>query len=506
MGTKAQSTFPDILRAAADGDVETLKLMLDRVSANTTNSIGQGTLHLAAMWGHLDAVRVLINARANVNMSNEFGVTPLHYAAEHSRYSVAALLIEHGANKKSVARNGFVPWECAKAGADDLRALLGAPTLEVHKAVKHSDLPLLTKLVSDGADLSETDTDGQTAMHLAIVADLPKCGDEACADTDCTLEHGGKKAGAIEMLQALLAAGTVASTAADLARGLCTRAEVAEGRSYTPFHLAARLGTSKMMEMLLGAAPVEEETGEIVRVVLEMRTHLSGEYYGSSNWGKKDADGELEELDNEDMTMLHLALERLEPDEDEDSDDDEEMVDVSEAPDGLTDKQRDEAAARAEATKIATMLIEKGADVNAPDSKGRTAIHQAVAVGEHAIARKLLDSKADPTIGCKAIGMANNVLHQATQKGDGAMIKLLMDAKAAAGGDAPVAKLDVNATGQNGFTPLALAARSGCEAAAKALLEGGADPKIVIVGGKSALDLARLNKKAAIVKLFGAEM
>ena len=36
--------------------------------------------------------------------------------------------------------------------------------------------------------------------------------------------------------------------------------------------------------------------------------------------------------------------------------------------------------------------------------------------------------------------------------------------------------------------------------------EGGADPKIVIVGGKSALDLARLNKKAAIVKLFGAEM
>jgi hypothetical protein len=38
---------------------------------------------------------------------------------------------------------------------------------------------------------------------------------------------------------------------------------------------------------------------------------------------------------------------------------------------------------------------------------------------------------------------------------------------------------------------------------AAALLEGGADPALVMANGKSALDVARVNKKAAIVKLLG---
>ena len=63
--------------------------------------------------------------------------------------------------------------------------------------------------------------------------------------------------------------------------------------------------------------------------------------------------------------------------------------------------------------------------------------------------------------------------------------------------------LDVDATGQNGLTPLCLAARANKEACARALVEGGADPKVVTAFGKSALDIARTNKRAAILRIFG---
>ena len=41
-------------------------------------------------------------------------------------------------------------------------------------------------------------------------------------------------------------------------------------------------------------------------------------------------------------------------------------------------------------------------------------------------------------------------------------------------------------------------------AAARALLEGGAQPRAPTANGKSALDIARLNRRAAIVELFEA--
>ena len=80
------------------------------------------------------------------------------------------------------------------------------------------------------------------------------------------------------------------------------------------------------------------------------------------------------------------------------------------------------------------------------------------------------------------------------------------DASGSLGGGAaaPTAvALDVDCEGQSGWTPLCLAARSGNVVAATALLAKGADCKKVTAGGKSALDLARINKRTAILTLFG---
>jgi ankyrin repeat protein len=109
----------------------------------------------------------------------------------------------------------------------------------------------------------------------------------------------------------------------------------------------------------------------------------------------------------------------------------------------------------------------------------------------------LLTAGADPTMGCKAIGMANTALHQAVVRGDAATVRLLLRA---------ATHLDVSAAGQGGLTPLCLAARGNQVACARALLEFGADPNAVTPFGRSALALARINHRSAILQLFGADV
>lgn len=207
------------------------------------------------------------------------------------------------------------------------------------------------------------------------------------------------------------------------------------------------------------------------------------------------------------MSLLHLAIDRLLPDDDEDDDEDIPLEDLAKLLlDDAASTDNLEKLKKEKVLELVRTLIDVGVDVNALDAQGRAPLHQAVGAGLHDVAQLLLDAQADPTIGGKAIGMQNNALHQATLRNDAKMIRLLLSAADSAvklgGGSSPAAALKVGSAGQGGWTALALAARSGHEAAVKALLEGGADPTAAMANGKSALDIARLNKKAGIVALL----
>ncbi len=85
--------------AATNGDTETVLTHLHNgIDVNTTFPIVETQpLMVAAAFGHVDTVRVLLDAGADVNAKDLTGWTPLHAAAFKGNLEIVRLLLERGA-------------------------------------------------------------------------------------------------------------------------------------------------------------------------------------------------------------------------------------------------------------------------------------------------------------------------------------------------------------------------------------------------------------------------
>ncbi|KAK3273520.1 hypothetical protein CYMTET_18244 [Cymbomonas tetramitiformis] len=119
------------------------------------------------------------------------------------------------------------------------------------------------------------------------------------------------------------------------------------------------------------------------------------------------------------------------------------------------------AAAERGMVEMLRVLVDKGAEVDAEDGAGRTALTVALAFGQEAAARALLEAGA----GVNA-GTGRRPLHGAAEGGMMEILRELVDKGA-----------DVEAEDGEGRTALMLALVFGQEAAAQALLEAGAGVK-----------------------------
>ena len=124
--TTAYFTTPnDILIGAAQrNDVPAIQTCVYVSGANPSyaNHVGQTPLHIAALWGNVDALNTLIAAGADLNAQNIFnGATPLHicmegrHALEHGdprdREACARRLLEAGANARLLDKNENAPYQ-----------------------------------------------------------------------------------------------------------------------------------------------------------------------------------------------------------------------------------------------------------------------------------------------------------------------------------------------------------------------------------------------------------
>ncbi len=70
-------------------------------------SFGNTDLHLAAIRGFADLVRVLVRHGADVNAVNDHGHTPLYYAARHGHRKAAEALLAAGADKSAITETNY---------------------------------------------------------------------------------------------------------------------------------------------------------------------------------------------------------------------------------------------------------------------------------------------------------------------------------------------------------------------------------------------------------------
>ena len=98
-------------KAAGRGNIIKAKELLEVAPELTKHKDNGGyhALHEAALKGHLDIVKLLIDHGAEVNVRAENGDTPLHDASENGHLSVVKLLLERGADPKIENADGLTP-------------------------------------------------------------------------------------------------------------------------------------------------------------------------------------------------------------------------------------------------------------------------------------------------------------------------------------------------------------------------------------------------------------
>jgi uncharacterized protein len=128
-----------------------------------------------------------------------------------------------------------------------------------------------------------------------------------------------------------------------------------------------------------------------------------------------------------------------------------------------------DAAMRGDAAGL-RVLLQQGADVNAAQGDGMTALHWAAERGDDELALLLLQSGANPAAPTR-IGR-HRPLHVAAKGGHHIVVRLLLEQRTASGNTPDV---DVNAPTTTGAVPLHFAAASGSSDTVKILLNHGAD-------------------------------
>lgn len=126
----------------------------------------------AAMRGHTELARLLVEKGANVNYVNPSGDTPLIWAAAGGKIEIFTLLIEKGGNVNAASKNGNTPLiMAAKYGNPEIAKLLYEKGANVNSVNGNGDTPLTIAakygkavvakfLIEKGADLNHASNVG----------------------------------------------------------------------------------------------------------------------------------------------------------------------------------------------------------------------------------------------------------------------------------------------------------------------------------------------------------
>ena len=169
-----------LVDAAKNRDREAVRSLLkQRVDVNTPQADGATALAWAAHWDDVETADLLIHAGANVNAANSYGVTPLSLACTNQNAAMVEKLLNAGADPNGVPAGTPVLMTAARTGnVDIVKALLahganvnakegarGQTALMWAVAEKHPEVARL--LIDQRADVHARSASGFTPLLFA---------------------------------------------------------------------------------------------------------------------------------------------------------------------------------------------------------------------------------------------------------------------------------------------------------------------------------------------------
>lgn len=115
-----------VMTLARRGDSSHLKQLLTRgASPRWHDQYGLTPLHVAALKGHTDTIRILLDFKIEIDCRDNEGFTPLHLAVEGGCVETVEALVDRGSDLNAKSKRGATPIYIAKVmGYDDIYKFL----------------------------------------------------------------------------------------------------------------------------------------------------------------------------------------------------------------------------------------------------------------------------------------------------------------------------------------------------------------------------------------------
>jgi ankyrin repeat protein len=400
--------------------------------------------------------RKLLDAGADVNAAQVDGMTALHWAVYHDDVATARMLVRAGARINAVNRYGVPPLSLAatngnadlvklllEAGADPKATLPGGETV-LMTAARAGNLEVVNALLARGADPNARERADQTALmwaasegHAAVVRTLIDGGADirAKAKSGFTPLFFAVREGQIEVARTLLQAGVNVNEMFPREGDRTARKGPAKGTS--PLLMAVENGHFELAIALVdaGADPNDQRTGftplhtmswvrkpdvsdsgdpppigsgrltslQFVRALVERGANVNEPLDGTvlrppnsaTLVGTEGATPLLMAADRADASLMRLLITLGANPHLPNADGTTPLMAAA----GLgTAAPLEEAGTEPEALEAVQLLLDLGADINAVDYNGDTAMHGAAEGGFPTIVQLLADRGADASI------------------------------------------------------------------------------------------------------------
>ncbi|XP_046547545.1 serine/threonine-protein phosphatase 6 regulatory ankyrin repeat subunit A-like, partial [Haliotis rubra] len=447
-----------VMLAAEKGHRAVFDLLVrEGADVSLLNDNRNNILHEACIGGHVDMVKYVLSQKVpDINSRGQYGRTPVMMAAEMGHREVFDLLVREGADVSLLNdnRNNILHEACIGGHVDMVKYVLSQKVADINsrgqfgrtpvmKAAKRGHREVFELLVSEGANVSLVDDDGDNILHVACIE------------------------GHVDMLKYVL----LLKVADINSRGQYGR---------NPVMLAAEKGHRAVFDLLV-------REGADVSLLNDNRNNILHEACigGHVDMVKYVLSQKVPDINSRgqyERTPVMMAAEMGHR---------EKVADInSRGQYGRTPVML--AAEKGYRAVFDSLLSQKVADINSRGQYGRTPVMLAAEKGYRAVFDSLVREGAD-------VSLVNdngiNILHVACIGGHVDIVKYVLSQKVA----------DINSRGQYGRTPVMLAAEMGHREVFDLLVREGADygrtpvMKAAEMGHREVFDL--LVKEGADVSL-----